>query len=272
MPSRTRLEFLLQDVGPGTERLCELGAGDRAAAGRAARASASRRRARGARALLVGGGVGIAPLAILAGRADGGRHRAGRRCSASATPHHATGAALLAGAAGRDRRRQRRTSRPRSPTCSPTSSICSRTLRCTRAGRRRCSRRSGAVRRARGAGPARARVRDGVRLRRLLRVRRAHARGLRAAVRRRTGDRRRPARERARPGAIARMTRQLLRDRARAPDHQRLGHVRRDRGAARVRRGAARALPVRRVRLQDRHGRPAAGQPAAAALGARRRA
>ena len=50
--------------------------------------------------------------------------------------------------------------------------------------------------------------------------------------------------------------------RARAPDHQRVGHVRRDRRAARVRRRAARALPVlrrsspRRSRWRPRQGNP----------------
>ena len=42
--------------------------------------------------------------------------------------------------------------------------------------------------------------------------------------------------------------------------------------AARVRRRAARAVPVRRVRLEDRHARAAPGQSAAAPVGARRRA
>ena len=83
---------------------------------------------------------------------------------------------------------------------------------------------------------------------------------LRPPVRRRPGARRR------RRWSVVRMT-ELLRHRARAPDHQRLGHVRRDRRAARLRRRAARALPVRRVRLQDGHRRAAPGQPAAAAVG-----
>jgi NAD(P)H-flavin reductase len=56
--------FLLEDVGPGTRRLCELRAGDRMWAlgplGRGFTAPSD-----GRRALLVGGGVGIAPLAIL---------------------------------------------------------------------------------------------------------------------------------------------------------------------------------------------------------------
>ena len=56
--------FLLEDVGPGSRRLCELGAGDRlwvlGPLGRGFSAPRS-----GRRAILVGGGVGIAPLAIL---------------------------------------------------------------------------------------------------------------------------------------------------------------------------------------------------------------
>jgi dihydroorotate dehydrogenase electron transfer subunit len=55
--------FLLEDVGPGTRRLCELGEGDGlwllGPLGRGFTAPEQERRA-----LLVGGGVGIAPLAI----------------------------------------------------------------------------------------------------------------------------------------------------------------------------------------------------------------
>ncbi|MGB2710424.1 MAG: hypothetical protein WBC33_02825, partial [Conexibacter sp.] len=57
-------EFLLEDVGPGTERLCELGEGDELwllgplGIGFAPPSTDKR-------PLLVGGGVGIAPLAIL---------------------------------------------------------------------------------------------------------------------------------------------------------------------------------------------------------------
>jgi NAD(P)H-flavin reductase len=58
------LQFLIEDVGPGTERLCELDRGDGlllvGPLGSGFRPPAS-----GCRALLVGGGVGIAPLAIL---------------------------------------------------------------------------------------------------------------------------------------------------------------------------------------------------------------
>src|SRR5947209_11726598 len=56
--------------------------------------------------------------------------------------------------------------------------------------------RQAALRRIRGAGTAGTRVGDGVRLRRLLRVRRADPRRLHPAVRRRSGDRRQPARYR----------------------------------------------------------------------------
>jgi dihydroorotate dehydrogenase electron transfer subunit len=56
--------FLLEDVGPGSRRLCELGAGERlwvlGPLGRGFTAPAD-----GRRPILVGGGVGIAPLAIL---------------------------------------------------------------------------------------------------------------------------------------------------------------------------------------------------------------
>jgi dihydroorotate dehydrogenase electron transfer subunit len=59
--------FLLEDVGPGTRRLFELRAGDRlwvlGPLGRGFQLAAPDRDQR--RALLVGGGVGIAPLAIL---------------------------------------------------------------------------------------------------------------------------------------------------------------------------------------------------------------
>jgi dihydroorotate dehydrogenase electron transfer subunit len=58
-----RLDFLFEDVGPGTRRLCELRAGDGVwllgPLGVGFRAPED-----GRRALLVGGGVGIAPLAI----------------------------------------------------------------------------------------------------------------------------------------------------------------------------------------------------------------
>jgi dihydroorotate dehydrogenase electron transfer subunit len=58
------LDFLLEDVGPGTNRLAELGPGDDVwLLGPLGRGFAPPREDR--RAVLVGGGVGIAPLAIL---------------------------------------------------------------------------------------------------------------------------------------------------------------------------------------------------------------
>jgi NAD(P)H-flavin reductase len=64
-PAPGELEFLLEDVGPGTARLCELAAGDDlllvGPLGRGFDPPPA-----GARPLLVGGGVGIAPMAILA--------------------------------------------------------------------------------------------------------------------------------------------------------------------------------------------------------------
>ncbi|HLY48866.1 MAG TPA: dihydroorotate dehydrogenase electron transfer subunit [Solirubrobacteraceae bacterium] len=62
-PSGVELQFLLEDVGPGTRRLCELGAGEELTV-LGPLGSGFRPPRNGRRALLVGGGVGIAPLAI----------------------------------------------------------------------------------------------------------------------------------------------------------------------------------------------------------------
>src|SRR5207245_616718 len=64
-PARTdELQFLIEDVGPGTKRLCELHSGDELLiVGPLGNGFAPPRDGR--EALLVGGGVGIAPLAIL---------------------------------------------------------------------------------------------------------------------------------------------------------------------------------------------------------------
>jgi NAD(P)H-flavin reductase len=60
---RPELHFLVEDVGPGTNRLCELGPGDDLnIVGPLGNGFAAPRENR--RPLLVGGGVGIAPLAI----------------------------------------------------------------------------------------------------------------------------------------------------------------------------------------------------------------
>jgi dihydroorotate dehydrogenase electron transfer subunit len=87
------LDFLLEDVGPGTNRLCELQAGDGlyllGPLGRGFRPARQ-----GRRPILVGGGVGIAPLAILGDRLGAGALALlGFRDAA-----HAEGAALIPGA------------------------------------------------------------------------------------------------------------------------------------------------------------------------------
>jgi dihydroorotate dehydrogenase electron transfer subunit len=91
---RLELEFLIEDVGPGTRRLCELARGDGLLLV-GPLGNGFRPPREGRRALLVGGGVGIAPLAILEDelRAAGGVARAllGFRDA-----DHAAGAALLA--------------------------------------------------------------------------------------------------------------------------------------------------------------------------------
>ena len=171
------------------------------------------------------------------------RTRPARRCCAARASPPTTAASATTGS---------------SPSCSPTSSTDGATRsRSTPAGRRRCSRRSGRICAERGV-PAQLALESGM------------ACGFGACFGCVVADPRRlrpPVRRRARcstrsgsstwnasdPSGSGTIERRLLRDRARAPDHQRLGDVRRDRRAPRVRRRAARALPVRRVRLQDRH-------------------
>jgi dihydroorotate dehydrogenase electron transfer subunit len=91
--SGTQLQFLVEDVGPGTNRLCELAVGDQLSLV-GPLGNGFRPARQGRRALLVGGGVGIAPLAILQDQLD-----------APATlvlgfrdAHHAAGAQLLGAA------------------------------------------------------------------------------------------------------------------------------------------------------------------------------
>ena len=88
--SELELEFLLEDVGPGTDRLCELGVGDGLSlVGPLGRGFSVPDPSR--RALLVGGGVGIAPLAIWQDElGEGTPALLGFRDS-----EHAAGAALL---------------------------------------------------------------------------------------------------------------------------------------------------------------------------------
>jgi dihydroorotate dehydrogenase electron transfer subunit len=83
-----RLDFLFEDVGPGTRRLCELRAGDGLWL-LGPLGVGFRRPAQGQQALLVGGGVGIAPLAIWQDAIDAPALLGFRDAS------HAEGAALL---------------------------------------------------------------------------------------------------------------------------------------------------------------------------------
>jgi dihydroorotate dehydrogenase electron transfer subunit len=86
------LHFRLDEVGPGTERLCELRPGDELSIlGPLGVGFASARDGRAP--LLVGGGVGIAPLAICQDQLGGAPALLGFRDA-----DHARGAALLAGA------------------------------------------------------------------------------------------------------------------------------------------------------------------------------
>ena len=146
----------------------------------------------GRRALLVGGGVGIAPLAILQDELLAAASPAallGFRDADHAPGGHAAADARVATDDGSP------ATTASSPSCSPPSSsrAAGRRLRVRAAADARGG--AGAVRRARRAVPARARGGHGLRLRRLLRLRRAPARRrLHARVRRRPGARRRPAR------------------------------------------------------------------------------
>ena len=89
-----RLDFLLEDVGPGTERLAELEPGEGLAL--LGPLGIGFRPARdGRRPLLVGGGIGTAPLLCLSDELDGaagaaglplGRPRRGRRAVRAARP------------------------------------------------------------------------------------------------------------------------------------------------------------------------------------------
>jgi dihydroorotate dehydrogenase electron transfer subunit len=85
------LHFMLDDVGPGTERLCELAPGDELSIlGPLGIGFAAPRDGRSP--LLIGGGVGIAPLAIWQDQLGGAPALLGFRDA-----EHARGAALLAG-------------------------------------------------------------------------------------------------------------------------------------------------------------------------------
>jgi NAD(P)H-flavin reductase len=68
-PGRDELQFLIEDVGPGTKRLCELTDGAELSLVGPLGIGFARPRP-GRRPVLVGGGVGIAPLAICADQLD----------------------------------------------------------------------------------------------------------------------------------------------------------------------------------------------------------
>ncbi len=104
------LQFLIEDVGPGTRRMCELSAGDELVlVGPLGLGFTPPREGR--RAVLVGGGVGIAPLAIWQDQVQSaGTDSIGEIAPEAIPPAdvtvllgfrdgaHAAGAALLAGA------------------------------------------------------------------------------------------------------------------------------------------------------------------------------
>lgn len=92
---RGLLQFMLEEIGPGTRRLGELRAGDELwIAGPFGNGFSEPREGR--RPLLVGGGVGTAPLAIWQEVLDSQRREpAGRVVAGFRDAHHAEGAALL---------------------------------------------------------------------------------------------------------------------------------------------------------------------------------
>ena len=162
-----RLDFLFEDVGPGTRRLCELRAGDGlwllGPLGVGFRAPEDERRP-----LLVGGGVGIAPLAIwqdvlgapaLLGFRDA-RHAEGARLLDDPRVATDDGSVGFHGLV---------TELLREEIDSRLPGLRVRAAADARGGAR-------AVRGGGRAGPARAGVGDGVRVRRVLRVRGADAR------------------------------------------------------------------------------------------------
>ncbi len=204
------LQFLIEDVGPGTEPPVRARGGRRAADRRPAR-DRVRAAARRPAAVAVGGRRRDRAARDLAGRAAASAVDVVTLLGFRDAPH-AEGAALLSapqiatddGSAGHHGLVTELLARRARPDARP---------RCTRAGRRRCSRRSRAVRQARRPGPARAGVRDGVRLRGLLWLCRAPPGTATSGCASRAGARRRAARDGAR--RRERAIDQLLRHRAR---------------------------------------------------------
>ena len=184
------LEFLLEDVGPGTERLARARARRRAVGPRPARARLRAAARRAAGRCCAAAASAIAPLAIWPGRA-----RRAARAGAAGLPRRRPRRGR--GAAARRRASPPTTARPAttasSPTCSPPSSTRDPRAVVYACGPPPMLEAVRALCAERGV-PAQLALesRHGLRLRRLLRLRRADARRrLRAPVRRRAGARRR---------------------------------------------------------------------------------
>jgi NAD(P)H-flavin reductase len=91
------VQYVLEDVGPGTRRLCELEEGERMwALGPLGRGFSPP--AEGRRAVLAGGGIGIAPLVILADQLAGAGTPAGAAVLGFRDAERARAAALIEGA------------------------------------------------------------------------------------------------------------------------------------------------------------------------------
>ena len=118
------LDFVLEDVGPGTERLCALAPGEDVwLVGPLGRGFTRPREGR--RPVLVGGGVGIAPLMIWSDVLGGATTLLGFRDAA-----HAEGAALLPARAGGDGRRLGRAPRAGDRAARPPSSPAAEVYAC----------------------------------------------------------------------------------------------------------------------------------------------
>ena len=200
------------------------------------------------------------------------------RCSASAIA--ITRAAWSSSAA----RRSGSPARTVTPGIAATSPICSPAMLEGRLGadRRRllvrpagdARGRAGDVRGARGRGGAGDGIADGLRIRRLLRLRDAASRPAATCGSASTAPSSAPPMSRPRwsrgrdtDERVPAHADRPLRHRARPPDHQRVRNLRRDRRPARLRRRRARALPVQRLRLEDDHAGSAGRQSAAPPLG-----
>ena len=270
-----RLDFLVEDVGPGTERLASLRQGERLwVTGPLGRpfSHTSELNSEAAGAILVGGGIGLAPLAILR-RQLADRGVAIRTLLGFRDQEHSGGVDELFGCCevrmasedGHVGHRGYVTELPGGAPGGGCGAIGGR-LRVRAPGNAGDGPRTvpGAGRR-RGAGHGDP---DGLRLRCLHGLcgpagrRRLHApvHGWPGGQCR--GDRDRP---RARDPVTDGFGGPARRARSRASGAERVGHLRRHRRPAGVRRCAAGRVPVLDVRLEDDHARASSGQPAAQA-------